>query len=88
MSHPASDSFASRHIGPRAADLPEMLRAVGARSLDGLVAEAVPATIRLDAPLDLPEAECEHAFLERLRSVAGVDAARVDVRVKSGARRR
>jgi len=47
-----------------------MLRAVGARSLDGLVAEAVPATIRLDAPLDLPEAETEHAFLERLRGVA------------------
>ena len=70
MSHPASDTFASRHIGPRAADLPDMLRAVGARSLDGLVAEAVPASIRLDRPLDLPEAESEHGFLQRLRGVA------------------
>ena len=70
MSQPASDTFASRHIGPRTADLPAMLRAVGARSLDGLVAEAVPASIRLDRPLDLPEAESEHEFLERLRGVA------------------
>jgi len=70
MSHPASDTFASRHIGPRAGDLAEMLRATGASSLDGLVAEAVPAAIRLDAPLDLPPAETEHAFLQRLRGVA------------------
>jgi len=47
-----------------------MLHAVGARSLDGLIAEAVPASIRLGAPLDLPAAEREHAFLDRLRGVA------------------
>jgi glycine dehydrogenase len=71
MSQPSStDTFARRHIGPRPADLDDMLRAVGARSLDALVDEAVPASIRLDRPLDLPEAESEHAFLQRLRLIA------------------
>jgi glycine dehydrogenase len=47
-----------------------MLRVVGARTLDSLVEEAVPASIRLGRGLDLPEAEGEHAFLQRVRDVA------------------
>ncbi len=70
MSQPSSDTFVSRHIGPRPADLDAMLKAVGAPSLDALIDQAVPASIRLDRPLALPEAEAEHAFLARLRGVA------------------
>jgi glycine dehydrogenase len=36
-----------------------MLDAVGAASLEALIDEANPASIRLDAPLDLPAAESE-----------------------------
>ena len=70
MNQPSSDTFVSRHIGPRAADLDAMLKAVGAPSLDALIGQAVPASIRLDRPLALPEAESEHAFLGRLRGIA------------------
>ncbi len=70
MSQPSSDTFVSRHIGPRPAHLDAMLRAVGAPSLDALIDQAVPASIRLDRPLALPEAETEHAFLHRLRGIA------------------
>jgi glycine dehydrogenase len=66
----ALDSFASRHIGPRPADRDEMLRAVGASSLDALMDEAIPPSIRLTEPLHLPPGETEHDYLERLRSVA------------------
>lgn len=62
--------FASRHIGPRPSDLGAMLRAVGAPSLDALTDEVVPSTIRLDGPLDLPPAESEAAFLERMSGIA------------------
>ena len=66
----ATTGFASRHIGPRAADLDRMLDVVGASSLDALMDEAIPAGIRLPAPLDLPDAESEAAFLARMRTLA------------------
>jgi len=64
-------SFARRHIGPSAAEQQTMLQAVGAVSLDALAGQIVPPNIRLDAPLRLPPAESEHAYLTRLRDVAG-----------------
>ena len=70
MSSPGQDQFARRHIGPRPADLEPMLQAVGAESLDALVGEVVPSSIRLTRPLDLPEAETEQECLERLRAIA------------------
>src|SRR2546421_134368 len=45
-----SDTFQSRHLGPRGDDLPRMLAAVGAASLDGLIDEIVPPDIRLTRP--------------------------------------
>jgi glycine dehydrogenase len=64
------DTFAPRHIGPRGADREAMLQAVGAASLDQLIDEAVPASIRLPKPLSLPPAESESAYLARLETVA------------------
>ncbi|MBM3750576.1 MAG: aminomethyl-transferring glycine dehydrogenase [Acidimicrobiia bacterium] len=65
-----SDTFQSRHLGPRTHQLPAMLSAVGASSLDALIDEIVPADIRLKGPLPLPAAEAESAYLARLRGVA------------------
>ena len=61
------DTFAPRHIGPRGDEVAAMLKAVGAASLDQLIDEALPASIRLKAPLDLPAAESESAYLGRLK---------------------
>ena len=66
----ATDWFERRHIGPSPAERDEMLAAVGAASLDALVDEAIPASIRLTAPLDLPPAESEHQYLDRLGGLA------------------
>ena len=65
-----SDTFASRHIGPRALDLPHMLQAVDTESIDALIDQIVPADIRLKAPLGLPAAESEAGYLARLRGIA------------------
>ena len=62
--------FRDRHIGPSASDVEAMLRAIGVESLDALVDEVVPASIRLAQPLELPPAETEHAYLARLRTIA------------------
>src|SRR3982751_2069147 len=64
------DSFESRHIGPDQADTAAMLKAVGAASLDALIDEAIPARIRLTAPLNLPEGQSEHHFLKELQEIA------------------
>ncbi len=67
---PPLDTFANRHICPRGADVDAMLKEVGAASLDALIDEAIPASIRLKAPLDLPEAESESSYLSRLKTIA------------------
>ncbi len=70
MSFDPLDTFAPRHIGPRGEDAAAMLEAVGASSLDALIDEVIPASIRLNEPLSLPAAESESAYLARLRTIA------------------
>ncbi|MFM8240840.1 MAG: hypothetical protein ACKOAW_11080, partial [Actinomycetota bacterium] len=48
--------FVARHIGPSDADLSAMLATFGYRDMESLVADAVPAGIRWQDRLDLPEA--------------------------------
>ena len=66
----ASDRFPARHIGPSLAERDAMLRAVGASSNDALMDEANTAAIRLPKPLDLPPAETENFYLQRLAAIA------------------
>ena len=47
-----------------------MLEELGYESLDGLVADTVPESIRLRRELDLPEGISEHELIGRLREVA------------------
>ncbi|HET9372672.1 MAG TPA: aminomethyl-transferring glycine dehydrogenase [Vicinamibacterales bacterium] len=65
-----SDTFESRHIGPREADIERMLNVVAAPSVDALIAEIVPADIRLPGALPLAPAESEFAYLRHLRALA------------------
>jgi glycine dehydrogenase len=64
------DRFASRHIGPDEREVAEMLAALGLASLDELVAQTVPAEIRLRAELKLPPAVTEAEVLAELRGLA------------------
>ena len=66
-----SDAFVRRHIGPADADIAAMLAAVGADSLDDLMAEALPAAIRMQGPLALGEGISEYELMGRLRELAG-----------------
>jgi glycine dehydrogenase len=74
LQHP--DRFQSRHNGPSPEEQAEMLAAVGADSLDALVAETVPDAIRTDRPLDLPPALSEAQLLERARELAQLNEVR------------
>jgi len=62
-------AFASRHIGPCAAEITSMLRTVGAPTLDALIEETVPASIRLNRDLAVPAARTEEKALADLRAI-------------------
>jgi glycine dehydrogenase len=65
-----TDSFVRRHIGPRPAEVQEMLQQLGLASLNALADAAVPAAIRLPKPLDLPKPVSEYEALTELRAIA------------------
>ena len=61
--------FVRRHVGPSPEDIEEMASAVGAQSLDDLIDQTVPESIRLRTPLNLPAARSEEAALRDLREM-------------------
>jgi glycine dehydrogenase len=63
-------NFSRRHIGPSQSDIASMLKTVGADSLAGLIAQALPATIRHKASLDIGSAHSETEALAHMRELA------------------
>ncbi|HBE57243.1 MAG TPA: glycine dehydrogenase (aminomethyl-transferring) [Cyanobacteria bacterium UBA11149] len=66
----STDSFVTRHIGPSASDIEQMLKILGFSTLDELIDGAIPASIRLQKPLNLPKAQSEYAALAQLKEIA------------------
>ena len=64
------DEFARRHIGPSAEETRQMLDLLGYPSLDALVEEAVPKSIRLGRPLQIPAGRSEFEVLAALKDIA------------------
>jgi glycine dehydrogenase len=64
------DTFPRRHVGPDETEQQAMLRAIGAASLEELIAQTVPAAIRLPAPLTLPRAKSESEALASIKTLA------------------
>lgn len=71
MTTAEQNTFAARHIGPDASELRAMLTAVGVPSIETLITQAVPKSIRLDRPLDLPAPASEAAALAELAAIMG-----------------
>jgi glycine dehydrogenase len=63
-------TFVRRHIGPSPRDVADMLKTVDATSLDALMAETLPASIRQKTPLDLGTALSETEALAHMRKLA------------------
>ncbi|HPN36176.1 MAG TPA: aminomethyl-transferring glycine dehydrogenase [bacterium] len=63
--------FSKRHIGPDANETEEMLRAVGAGSLEELMDQTIPPAIRSKKPLSLDPAMSEFDYLNYIRTLAG-----------------
>ena len=65
-----SERFQDRHIGPNDADIHTMLAACGVHSLDELVKQTVPSSIRLKRPMELKPAMTEAEYLHHVGHIA------------------
>ncbi len=64
------EKFEDRHIAPSQADTENMLKTVGASSIEDLIRQTVPTRIRLKHPLHLPKAKSEADYLAALQLTA------------------
>jgi glycine cleavage system P protein (glycine dehydrogenase) len=64
-----TSAFASRHIGPNACELKEMLQTIGVNSLDELIDKTIPNNIRLQSDLALPKAMTEYEFTNYIQGL-------------------
>jgi glycine dehydrogenase len=64
------EKFENRHNGPSNDETLEMLSKINVNSIEELIAQTVPASIRLKAPLNLPKAKSEFEFLSEFKKIA------------------
>ncbi|HKB43149.1 MAG TPA: hypothetical protein VKC90_02130, partial [Chitinophagaceae bacterium] len=64
------NEFIPRHIGPNEADTKQMLKTIGVKSIDELINNTVPPSIRMSTPLDLPAAMSEHEYLKHIKEIS------------------
>ena len=59
-----------RHIGPSPAEMDTILQTIGVSSVDELIDDTIPASIRQKSPLDWGEPMSEREVLDHLRETA------------------
>ena len=64
------NEFLFRHLGPREHEIPEMLNAIGAHSLDELIDQTIPEIIRSKKQIETDPAKTEYEILNELREIA------------------
>jgi glycine dehydrogenase len=65
-----TDAFVDRHIGPDAEATKQMLQVIGVKSIDELIDQTVPASIRRTTPVNIPAAQSEFHYLKELKKKA------------------
>ncbi|MFL0297374.1 aminomethyl-transferring glycine dehydrogenase [Aquirufa novilacunae] len=65
------EDFSLRHNNVEPTDVSAMLKTIGVDSLDTLIQQTVPAKIRLEQGLRLPEPKSEFAFLRDFKQMMG-----------------
>ncbi|HBX52636.1 MAG: glycine dehydrogenase (aminomethyl-transferring) [Bacteroidetes bacterium GWF2_33_38] len=64
-------SYLSRHNGPRNHEIDLMLKKIGVKTVDQLIDETVPTSIRLQKPLNVhAEGISEYEYLKKLKEIA------------------
>ena len=61
------NEFSGRHIGPSEAEISSMLAKIGIASLDELINQTIPASIRLKEPMQTGGPMSEFEYLSSLK---------------------
>jgi len=64
------DLLQARHIGVSEQDEAYMLQTIGVKSLDELIDQTIPASIRLEKAIELPEPLTERQYAEHIAEIA------------------
>ncbi len=64
-----TNNFARRHNGPYGDEIGKMLEKTGVTSLEQLIDQTVPPSIRMKAPLDLPKGMNEYQYLNHIKDI-------------------
>ena len=64
-----TDKFVARHIGPNEEEIKKMLSKINADSIEELLEETLPPSIRLDEPLDLERGISEFEFSKHIQAL-------------------
>ncbi|TNN44072.1 Glycine dehydrogenase (decarboxylating), mitochondrial [Liparis tanakae] len=67
---PRHDDFSERHIGPGEREKREMLDALGVETLDQLIEDTVPSSIRMRRSMKMDDPICESEILDTLQEIA------------------
>lgn len=65
-----SAEFKKRHIGPNETDTQQMLQTIGVGSMAELISNTVPAAIRMQKPLNIPQAIGENEYLQLIKEMS------------------
>ncbi len=65
-----SNNFINKHNGPRESEVEQMLETIGVKSMDELIEQTVPVSIRLKKPLAIDPGMNEYAYLKHLKRLA------------------
>ena len=68
-----ANEFAGRHIGPGADETASMLKAIGVTSLEELINNTLPSSIRAKQSLDTAGPISEYEYINDLRKIAGLN---------------
>ena len=63
-------NFADRHIGTRDNDIIDMLKTVGASSVQQLIQQTIPNSIYLPNKMNLPESLSQSRYIEQIKKIA------------------
>ncbi|HTF03745.1 MAG TPA: aminomethyl-transferring glycine dehydrogenase [Bacteroidia bacterium] len=64
-----TDLFTRRHIGPSESDTRDMLKFIGVSSVDELIEQTIPASIRLKKPLQVGKGLGEYEYFRHLKEL-------------------
>ncbi len=65
-----TNNFARRHNGPFGDEIDKMLEKTGVKTLDQLIDQTVPPSIRMKGELNLPAGMNEYQYLQHIKSLA------------------